>query len=150
MLALFGCLRPGVSLPLPAVSQRRAARGPRGCRRTSGALPRLRARRQPAGGAPAPARPGPGSRPFPNLFSYLFLNRFKFSLLKVPLACIWEWLFHKTPQPFYIYSYGYLVVLLITSYGLLGHHNPCIIFLIDNVQEIDPELILTMKSLRGK
>lgn len=68
-LALFGCLEPGVSQPLPAVSHRRAARSRRGCRRTSGALQRLRARRQPAGGAPAPARPREPSFPKPGFES---------------------------------------------------------------------------------
>lgn len=89
MLALFGCVW----------SQACRSRSPRchtGARHGHGAAAGARAARS-RGCAPAanqqgarPRRPGPESRPFPNLVSNLFLNRFKFSLLKVPLACIWE------------------------------------------------------------
>lgn len=46
--------------------------------------------------------------------------------------------------------FALMVILSFYSSWLLGYHNPCIIFLIHSIQEIDPELILTINSLRGK
>lgn len=150
----------------PWFRSRCAARCSHASRGTGGAVPRraragrtrglaasaAASRGRARAGRPASARPGPRQYRFSNLIPKLFLKPYSLcaALLEVPLSCICEWLFHKTPRPFYVYCYGYLFILFIVKYGFLGHHNPWLIFLIHNIQETDPEINLTINSLQGQ